>query len=132
MATKRRRETHKVLVEATAGINTGSRLTFLGGIIIIDGEIKATGGDVFRVLRGKMVENGTSCSVVNSSGLSKSSRLLRQPLVYRFDLCLGKAGRLRYFFPRKPKLQEIFCCFKLCLAGTAGFAFIEGIHQYCR
>ena len=49
---RRRRETHKVLGEATVGINTGSRLTFLGGIIIIDGEIKATGGDVFRVLMG--------------------------------------------------------------------------------
>ena len=92
----KRRETHKVSVKATVGINTGSRLTFLGGIIIIDGEIKATGGDVFRVLREKMVENGTSCSVFNSSGLSKSSRLLRQPLVYRFDLCLSKAGCLRY------------------------------------
>ena len=47
-----RRETHKVSGDEAAGINTGSRLTFLGGIIIIDGEFKATGRDVFRVLMG--------------------------------------------------------------------------------
>ena len=49
---RRRRETHKVSGEEATGIKAGGRLTFLGGIIIIDGEIKATGRDVFRVLMG--------------------------------------------------------------------------------
>ena len=49
---RRRRETHKVSGDEAAGINTGSHLTFLGETIIIDEEIKATGGKVSRILMG--------------------------------------------------------------------------------
>ena len=40
------------------------------------------------------------------------------PITNCFDLCLGKTGCLRYLFPRKPKLQKIFCRFKRFLVGT--------------
>ena len=55
-------------------------------------------------VRGKSIKNYELLSVI----LNYELCILNYELSQRFHFFLGKAGCLRYLFPRKPKLQDTF------------------------